>query len=491
MTDTTSGNEPTSASEPVSGTIDQEPRSRTSPEQARPTTATKPARSRRRRNPLKMAPEVGTPGKLRTPTFHGLQDINLPHALKSVPFRRYWLSQIIAMIGTWMQNVSMQLVVLSLTTSAFAIGAINVAAALPMLLFSLYGGVLADRFDRRKIIIVTLTLLAGVSAIYAFLIGFDRIEYWHILALAALAGVINSFELPAAQAYVSQLVPKQDLPQAIALNSASFNSTRIVGPAVAASVIGVIGLAGAFVVNIVTLIAPIGTLIGLKKIMKPHVRSTSKASGLSELRAGLAYVRGDDGTMGLILLQGLISFFVSPNLLVLMPLYVTDVLGGSQGWVGWMLSALGAGSLTGALVLLRGSRLESAAARRMVVALFGLCIGMAWLALSPNVWIAVPGVMIAGYAFSSGNSQLSTRLQQTAPDELRGRVMSLNMLAFNGVMPFSTLLVSGLAQVFGQPIVLALSAVLLGAGSFYIWRKLAHKAFIPAVIPGSGAQHAL
>ena len=437
------------------------------------------------------APQVGTPGALRAPSLRFLRDVNLPQALKAVPFRRYWLSQIVAMIGTWMQNVGMQLVVLSLTTSAFAIGAINVAAALPMLVFSLYGGVLADRFDRRMIIIITLALLGGVSAIYAFLIGTDRIEYWHILALAALAGVINSFELPAAQAYVSELVPKDDLPQAIALNSASFNSTRIVGPAVAASVIGVIGLAGAFVVNIVTLMAPIGTLIGLKRIMPARAKRTGKASGLSELREGLKYVRANDGIFGLILLQGLISFFVSPNVLVLLPLYTTNVLGGSQGWVGWMLSAVGVGALTGALVLLRGSRLESAGARRMVIALSGLSIGMGWLALSQNVWMAVPGAMIAGYSFSSGNSQLATRLQQSAPDALRGRVMSLNMLAFNGVMPFATLLVSALAEVFGQPAVLAGSAVLLGAGSYVIWKRLAHKAFIPDIVPGSAAQHAL
>lgn len=420
-----------------------------------------------------------------------MRDVNLPQALRSVPFRRYWLSQIVALIGTWMQNVGMQLVVLSLTTSAFAIGAINVAAALPMLLFSLYGGVLADRFDRRIIIIITLALLGGLSGVYAFLIGTDRIEYWHILALAAVAGLITSFELPAAQAYVSELVPKQDLPQAIALNSASFNSTRIVGPAVAASVIGVIGLAGAFVFNIFTLMAPIITLIGLKRIMPERVARTGKASGLSELREGLKYVRANDGVLGLILLQGLISFFVSPNILVLLPLYTTNVLGGSQGWVGWMLSAVGVGALTGALVLLRGSRLESAAARRMVIALSGLSIGMGWLALSQNVWMAVPGAMIAGYSFSSGNSQLATRLQQAAPDALRGRVMSLNMLAFNGVMPFSTLLVSALAEVFGQPVILFASAVLLGAGSYVIWKRLAHKAFIPDIVPGSAAQHAL
>jgi MFS family permease len=450
----------------------------------------RPAGKRQRRH-FRTAPQVGSPGALGVFTLRPLQDIKLPQALNSVPFRQYWLSQIVAMIGTWMQNVSMQLVVLSITTSAFAFGAINVVSALPMLLLSLYGGVVADRLDRRKIMITTLALLGCVSAIYAMLIGTDRIEYWHILVLAAVSGIIASFELPAQQAYVAELVPRDDLPQAIALNSASFNSTRIIGPAVAASAISIIGLAGAFLVNIVTLMAPIGTLIRLGKITKPRPRSLGKSSGISALKDGVRYVRSDDGTLGLILLQGLISFFVSPNLLVLLSLYTTDVLGGDEGWVGWMLSALGAGSLTGALVLLRGSRLESAAAKRMIVALTGLCVGMAWLGLSPNVWVAIPGVMIAGYAFSSGNSQLATRLQQTAPDEMRGRVMSLNTLSFNGVMPFATLLISGLAQVFGQPIVLVASALALAVGAFFIWKRLAHKAFIPAVVPGSAAQHAL
>lgn len=406
-----------------------------------------------------------------------------PSALAHETFRKYWLSQIVALGGNWMQNVGMQLVVLTITTSAVAIGTISIVSALPMLLFSLYGGVIADQFDRRKIVIYSLAGLGVISAIYASLIGFERIEYWHILVLAAVAGLIAAFELPAQQAFVSELVPRRDLPQAIALNSASFNATRIVGPALAATAINIIGLAGAFVVNIFTLLAPMGTLIGLGKVVPKRQVPKSTTSGMEQLRDGMAYVRANDGTYGLILLQALVSFFVSPNLLVLMPLFTTNVLGGSDAWVGYMLSALGAGSLTGAMILLRGSRLERAAEKRMRFSLTGLCIGMVWLGFSPNVWVAVPGVMIAGLSFSMTNTQLATRLQQTAPEQLRGRVMSLVTLAFNGVMPFSTLIISFLAQVVGQPRVLVGSGVLLGIGMLILWRRYIYKSFDPDIEP--------
>jgi len=446
---------------------------------------------RRGRRVFRTAPKVGLPGTLRTPTLRPMRDIRMPDALTHVPFRRYWFSQMVSLAGTWMQSVGIQLVVLSLTSSAFLIGSINVVSALPLLLFSLSGGVIADRMNRRQILIVTQSLLGVLSLFYAWLIWSGQIEYWHILVLAAFAGTVAAFELPASQAFVSELVPMKDLPQAIALNSASFNTTRIVGPALAATAIGALGLASAFIVNAFTLLAPIGTLIGLKKILPKREIPKIQSSGLQSLKEGLRYVRSDEGLLGLILLQGTISFFVSPNLLVLLPLYVTDVLGGGDSWVGIALSAMGAGSLTGALVLLRGSRLESAAARRLVIALGGLCLGMGWIALSQSPLMAVPGIIVSGFAFSMGNSQIMTRLQQTAREEMRGRVMSLNSLAFNGVMPFSTLGISGLAQVMGLHIVMFASAVCLSIGAIYLWRRYVWKAFIPEIEPGSGAELAL
>ena len=447
--------------------------------------------SGRGRRVFRTAPKVGRPGRLRRPTMRPLRDFRWPDALQNKPFRDYWLSQIVSMAGTWMQQVGTQLVVLSLTTSALAIGMINIVSAIPMLLLSLTGGVIADQFDRRRILIASMSALGLFSLIYALLIGTGAIQYWHILFFAALSGVVASFQLPASQAFVADLVEREHLPEAIALNSASFNSTRIVGPALAATAIGLLGLASAFIVNAITLLAPIGTLMRIRKHMKPHARAKVKGSQLSALKEGLRYVKSDEGMLGLMLLQAAYSFFVSPNLLILLALFVTNDLGGGNSWVGLMLSFLGAGSLVGALALLRGSRLEAAAGRRMIISAAGLTVGMGWMAISHNPIMAVPGVMIGGFAFSMGNSQISTRMQQLAPEELRGRVMSLASLAFNGVMPFSTLIISGVAQIVGMHAALGLSAAGLGLSALYLWKRYVWKAFLPEVIPGSGAELSL
>jgi MFS family permease len=401
-------------------------------------------------------------------------------ALQRGPFKRYWSSQIISLAGGWMQNTAASLVVLSLTSSAVAIGALNVVAALPLLLFSLYGGVIADRLDRRQIIIVTQSMIGCISLIYAFLIFTDRLEYWHLLVLSALAGTIMSFELPAAQSFVSELVEREDLPEALALNSASFNATRTIGPAMAGVVIGAIGTASAFVINAFTLLAPISVLIRLKGMVKQPPKVAGRKTGLNSLKEGMHHIRTHDDLLGLVFLSSVFSFLVFPNLLVLMPLYVTDHLGGGDGWVAVMISIIGAGSLVGSIGMLRGSRLEAAAANRLRNAMIGLTIGMTWLALAPNPWFAIPGILIAGYSFTTGNTQISTRLQQLAPDEMRGRVLSVNSLAFNGVMPFATIGISVLSQAIGQSSVMLICAALMVVFCFYLWRRFVWKAFVPA-----------
>lgn len=424
------------------------------------------------------APTVGWPGRLRLPTRESFQDIQLPHAFQNVNFRRYWTSQLVSLAGTWMQNTGSTLVVLSLTSSAFAIGAINVVTALPLLLFSLFGGVVADRSDRRLILVRTQTMLGVIALLYAWLIWSDRIEYWHILVIAALAGTVMAFELPASQAFVSELVDREDLPQALALNSTSFNLTRTIGPAFAGIVISLLGTAAAFVINAGTLLAPISVLLGLKGKVREQPRA-ARGSGLAQLKEGVHHIRTHDDLLGLVMLSSVFSFLVFPNLLVLMPLYVDHVLGGGEGWVALMISMLGIGSLIGSITILRGSRLEVAAGRRLRIAMAGLTVGTLWLGLSQNPWMAVPGVMIAGFSFTIGNIQINTRLQQLAPETMRGRVLSVNGLAFNGVMPFATIGISLLTELIGQHLVMVICAVLLAGMSFLLWRTHVWKAFVP------------
>ncbi|MEJ7839307.1 MAG: MFS transporter, partial [Thermomicrobiales bacterium] len=315
---------------------------------------------------VRTAPVVGNPGALKLPSLPDILQIQLPDALRNnANYRRFFFSQFISLCGTWMQGTASSLVILTLTSSAIALGAINVATALPMLLLSLVGGVLADRFDRRRIMLTCQGLLGSSSILYAILVFSDRIEYWHILVLATLSGIVMSFDLPASQAFTPQLVPREDLPGAVALGAASFNSARIVGPTLASLAIGIFGLGSAFLINAATLLFPMSALIMIGRTLPKRQVAKSTSSGLAYLKVGVNFVREHDDMKGLMLLTSLCSFLVFPNVIVLMPLYLTDALGGGDQWVGIGLSVLGAGSLIGAILLLRGSRLEVAAGRRL------------------------------------------------------------------------------------------------------------------------------
>jgi MFS family permease len=424
------------------------------------------------------APTVGRAGALKMPSLPDVSSIQLPDALRNNPnYRRFFFSQFVSLCGTWMQGTASSLVILTLTTSAIALGAINVASALPMLLLSLVGGVLADRFDRRRIMLTSQAILGTFSIIYAVLVFSDRIEYWHILVIATLSGVVASFDLPAGQAFIPELVSRDDLPGAVALGSASFNSARIVGPTLASVAIGLFGLGSAFLINAATLIFPMSALVTIGKTVPKRKIAPSKSSGFAYLKIGVKYVREHDDMKGLMLLTALCSFVVFPNVIVLMPLYLTDALGGGDKWVGIGLAVLGSGSLIGAILLLRGSRREAAAGKRQRSAIIGLTVALVWLALAPNPLVAMIGVFIAGYSFATFNTQITTRIQQLAPDEMRGRLLSINSLAFNGVMPFSTITVSIASQFLGQKVVMGICAVLVAGGCYLIYKRFAWKAF--------------
>jgi len=438
------------------------------------------ARPWNRSRPPRTAPPVGQPD---TPTLplvrRPLKDFRLPEALQHAPFRRFWLAQLVALIAMWGQNTAANLVFLSLTSSAFLIGLINIASAVPMLLLSLVGGVLADRFDRRRIIMTTQTAIASLSMVWAGLVFTDHIQYWHVLVLATIGGTVVSFDLPAGQAFLSQLVRREDMPEAIALTSASVNATRIFGPALAGVVIGIVGTTIAFVSHSLALLLFVGAIASLRTMIAPAHRVGGRGSGIAALRDGLRYIRHSDEMIGLVGVTAIFSFLAVPNLLVLMSLYVTHTLGGGDSWVPAMTSIFGTGSLIAAIVLFRGSRLETVAATRMRATMAGLAVGLVWLAIAPNPWVAVPGVLCAGCSFEMGLIQIQTRVQQLAPDDLRGRVMSVNGLAFNGVMPFSTLTISTAQQELGAPVVLAVCGAGVALASAWIWRRYTWKAFLP------------
>ena len=448
-----------------------------------PAVVVAPVRPGRRPRIPRTAPVVGRPGAFAPGAWRiSPRDVQLPHALQHPPYRRWWSGQIVALMGLWMQNTAAQLVILSITSSAFLIGAINIVSAVPLLMLSLVGGVLADRVDRRRILMVTQTCLASLSLVWAALVITDRIAYWQILVIAAIAGTIASFDLPAGQALFGQIVRREDLPEAVALNSASINATRSVGPALAGLVIGILGTAAAFMFHSLALLAFVVVIWSLGRLLPPSAPAPKpvRGSGLSAMREGLGHIRRHDDLLGLVGTMAMLSFLAVPGLLVLLPLHMTRTLGGGDGWVPATTSMFGVGSLAAAIIMFRASRLEAAAGKRLRLAVFGVAGALAWLALSPSPWVAIPGVLLAGFSFEMVLIQVSTRVQQLAPDEMRGRVLSANGLAFNGVMPVATLTISAASTVFGLPVVLGACGLALALGSVALWKRYTWKAFAPA-----------
>ena len=373
----------------------------------------------------------------------------VPSVLRNRTFRRYWLSQVVSMTGTWMQQVAQSLVVLSLTTSAMAVGAVGIAGSVPLLLLTLHGGIVADRYDRRRILIATQATLSVLAIVFATLVAGGNIAYWHIILLSSLLGTTTAFELPASQALVPELVDYDELPQAIALNSAAFNAARLVGPALAGIAIAAVGLAGAFAANAASFLAVIAVLLSMRGRRTPP--RDVPASARQAMSQGLDYVRQQPQLTGLIGLAAATSLLVFPHVTVLLPLYVTAVLGAGSGWVGGMLSCIGFGSLLGALTMLKSGRSPRGAQRRIRIATAGLALGLGGLAAARSPYVAAPVAVLLAFCMSLGMAQIATRVQQLAPDELRGRIMSVYALAVTGTTPIAVLLIAGLAEVIGQP----------------------------------------
>ena len=393
----------------------------------------------------------------------GAGAIAVPPVLRNRAFRHYWLGQVVSMTGTWMQQVAQSLVVLSLTTSALAIGAVGIAGSVPLLLLTLHGGIVADRYDRRRILLAAQATLAVLAATFAVLIAGGGVAYWHIVVLAVLLGTTTAFELPAGQAFVPELVGSEELPQAIALNSAAFNAARLVGPALAGVAIATVGLAAAFAANAVSFLAVIAVLLG----MRGHrVRPRDvPPSALRAMGQGIGYVRSQPQLAGLIGLAGATSLLVFPHVTVLLPLYVTGVLGAGSGWVGGMLSCIGFGSLLGALTMLKAGRSSRGARRRIGGAAAGMALGLVGLAVARDPLAAAPVAVLLAFCMSLGMAQVATTIQQLAPDELRGRIMSVYALAVTGTTPLAVLVVSGSAEAVGQPWTLLACGVAYAAGT--------------------------
>jgi len=399
----------------------------------------------------------------------------LPRGLAAFRYRNYrlfWFGQLISVTGTWMQSLAQSWLVLSLTTSAFLLGLVSVFQFAPVLAIGLFAGVLVDRVRKRNLLVVTQALSGLLAGLLAVLTWTDRIELWMVYAIAFCLGTVNAFDMPTRQAFVVEMVGKDDLMNAIALNSSLFNAARIIGPAVAGVLLAAVGPAAAFGINSLSYLAVITGLLMMK--LGPHV-DVVRGRGLQQLREGLSYVRSTENILRPILLVGLIATF-GMNFNVWIPLLAKQDLNSGAGGFGLLMAASGVGSLAGALAL---AFLVTSVKRWMLFTTAGILGGLdIVLAVAGAVPLAIGLAMLilAGIGFCSTTTMAmaNTTVQTSAPDELRGRVMSVYTTVFAGTAPFGALISGAIASRFGTPTSLLIGGVVTMAAvaTVAFWNQL-------------------
>jgi MFS family permease len=324
----------------------------------------------------------------------------LPRGLAAFRHRNYrifWFAQLASLTGTWMQSLAQSWLVLSLTGSAFHLGLINVCQFGPTLLLGLVGGVVADRVPKRRLLLVTQALAAAFVALLALLVATDAVRLWQIYAVALALGVVNAFDMPARQAFVAELVGKDDLMNAVALNSALFNASRVVGPALAGLLLAQVGAAICFVLNAASYLP---VLVGLARMrLAPRPPDEEPATGLERLRQGLAYVRATPAVLLPLALVGAVATF-GMNFNVWVPLLAKRDFATGAGGFGLLMAAMGLGSLAGALTLAFAGRRPRRGPMFAMAAAFGLLEGGLALAGAAAAPIALALLLMAGVGFA-------------------------------------------------------------------------------------------
>ncbi len=375
-------------------------------------------------------------------------------ALRHRDFRVFYLGQLLSLAGTWMQTTAQGWLVLELTDSALLLGIVTAVTALPTLLFTLWAGDLADRHDKRRIILTAQSVALATALTLAVLAHTGAITYPVLLALVFVLGTVSAFEIPTRQSFFAELVGPADLPNAIALNSAAFNATRIVGPGVAGVIIGTAGMAACFYANSVSYVA---VIIGLLMMRRPPFTPRPRTAGtLESIREGLAYIRGDRLVRTLVWLIAGMSVTVFPYTMLL-PVFARDVLDVGAPGLGTLLSATGAGALAAGVALAAG-RVRVPRGRLIIGAAVANALVVMAFALSPWYPLSLVLLALAGFTMILNNASVNALLQSKVPDHLRGRVMSVYVFMFIGMSPLGSLQAGALARWIGAPYALAVGA---------------------------------
>lgn len=395
----------------------------------------------------------------------------IPSALRALRhrnFRLFFTGQIISLVGTWMQSIAESWLVYRLTGSAAKLGMVGFCSQIPVFLIAPLGGIAADHTRRRRTLVVTQSASMALALLYAALTLAHRIQVWQIFVLAAALGIVNGFDIPTRQAFVVDMVGKDDLMNAIALNSSMFNGARILGPAIAGILVASIGEGWCFFVNGVSYVAVIAGLLMMRVPEREQAPST--ASPIARIVEGFRYTAGTRPIASLLLLLGLVSLAGMPYA-VLMPIFADRVLHGGARVLGILMSASGFGALLGALSLAFRQGV-SGLGRWVAVSAAGFGAGLIAFSFSHSLWISAALLIPVGYALMLEMASSNTLIQAMVPDHLRGRVMAVYSMMFMGMAPIGALLAGFAAHAFGAAETVAAGGVLCILGAAAFARKL-------------------
>ena len=390
-------------------------------------------------------------------------------ALRHRNFQLFFSGQLISLTGTWMQSVAQAWLVYRLTKSALLLGTVGFASQIPVFLFAPLGGITADRVNRQRLVIATQTasmILAGILA-WLTLRGHLNVHVWPIFLLAGLLGVVNAFDIPGRQAFLIDMVGKEDLMNAIALNSSMFNGARVVGPAVAGILVARFGEGWCFAANSFSYIA---VLIGLLLMKVGSVPRISNRSPMEDIVEGFRWVNRTKIIRSLLFLIGLVSLVGMPYT-VLMPVFADKILHGGARGLGILMGATGVGALFGALTLAAKTGIKGLG-RWVTITCATLGISLFLFSFSTSFWLSAALLLPCGYSMMLQMACSNTLIQTIVPDHLRGRVMSLYSMMFMGMAPFGAFFGGALANRVGAPMTVRVGGIACVLGAIWFGRAL-------------------
>ncbi|MDP4276418.1 MAG: MFS transporter [Bacteroidota bacterium] len=387
--------------------------------------------------------------------------------LHSRNYRLFFGGQCISVTGTWMQNIALSWLVYRITDSVFYLGLVGFANQIPSLLISPFAGVMVDKWNRHRILIATQALSMVQALILFGLIVTNTVTVWHIIPLSLFLGIVNALDTPARHSFIVDMIEKrEDLGNAIALNSAIFNSARLIGPSIAGLLIAWLGEGPCFLINGLSYIGVIAALLAMR--LNPPIRKQGEQNILKELKEGFDYTFHCLPIKAFLLLLAMVNLF-GVSYMVLMPVIAKDILQGGSHTMGFLMGAIGAGALTGAFYL---------ASRKTVVGLsnkipYALCLfslSVIAIAFSTNFYLSLVLMYFAGLGMISMMASSNTVIQTIVDDDKRGRVMSFYAMSFMGVAPFGSLLAGSLSGVIGAKYTILIGGICCFAG-FLIYQK--------------------